>query len=534
MNLGTVHSTDIRFATVSAITGLSFLDDGRAHASVDWDYDGDVDIWSTNRTAPRLRFLRNGANGNHHFLAIRLHGRQCNRDAIGARVEVVSRKGQDARPLVRSLRAGEGFLAQSSKWLQFGLADEPAVDSVVIHWPGGEPQTLRGLEADSFYDVVQGQMPVRRDPSSGKLHRQKDSEPWVEPSSSGPTQILLSSRFALPHLPLRRFDGTEERLDDVEGGAIWLNLWASWCTPCLKELQEAGDRVDELRAAGVAVVALSLDGMEQPGAQVTSIDDARQWADGHELPFVTAAATPETIRRLQFVESVIFGRESEMVLPASYLLTDDGQLAAIYRGPVPVDKVLDHAAHLADDDPSLLESALPFPGIWFDGRRRPAPIAIVADLLDHRAFDDALDYVQHNRQELARQRGYVEVIGQLGTSLARRNRAPPALQLYRWALDVDPDNVPVLNNLAWHLATHADPSVRDPKTAIGHAESAARLTQYGSVAILDTLATCYAAAQQLDLAEKTLEQAIGLAQESGQLDSAMRLEAKLAKLRTGL
>ena len=115
---------------------MSFLDDARAHALVDWDYDGDLDIWSTNRTAPRLRFLRNDANGDQHFLALRLRGRQCNRDAIGARVEVVLPNGPGAKPLVRSLRAGEGFLAQSTKWLHFGLGRTSTIDSVVIHCQG--------------------------------------------------------------------------------------------------------------------------------------------------------------------------------------------------------------------------------------------------------------------------------------------------------------------------------------------------------------------------------------------------------------
>ena len=46
-----------RFADVSAVTGLDSLDDGRGAATVDWDLDGDQDLWVTNRTGPRVRFL---------------------------------------------------------------------------------------------------------------------------------------------------------------------------------------------------------------------------------------------------------------------------------------------------------------------------------------------------------------------------------------------------------------------------------------------------------------------------------------------
>ena len=65
-----------RFADVSAVTGLDFLDDGRAVAVVDWDHDGDLDLWLGNRTAPRIRFMRNNIDHENRFLKIQLIGRR--------------------------------------------------------------------------------------------------------------------------------------------------------------------------------------------------------------------------------------------------------------------------------------------------------------------------------------------------------------------------------------------------------------------------------------------------------------------------
>ena len=48
-----------RFVTASAALGLDFDDDARSPALVDWDRDGDLDLWMANRTAPMLRFVRN-------------------------------------------------------------------------------------------------------------------------------------------------------------------------------------------------------------------------------------------------------------------------------------------------------------------------------------------------------------------------------------------------------------------------------------------------------------------------------------------
>ncbi|MFV2069410.1 MAG: FG-GAP repeat domain-containing protein, partial [Pirellulales bacterium] len=105
-----------RFANVSAVTGFDVADDGRAIALVDWDHDGDLDVWLANRTGPRLRMLRNDMPNTPHFVAIKLEGRQANRDAIGARVELKV-GGEPPTTLIKTLHAGDGFLSQSSKWL---------------------------------------------------------------------------------------------------------------------------------------------------------------------------------------------------------------------------------------------------------------------------------------------------------------------------------------------------------------------------------------------------------------------------------
>ena len=111
---------DGSFANISAASGIDFPDDGRALVTTDWDHDGDLDVWISNRNAPRLRFFRNDVPIDNHHLTIRLQGTAptTNRDAIGARVKVIIAGSQ---PLIKTLRAGESFLSQSSKALHFGL-----------------------------------------------------------------------------------------------------------------------------------------------------------------------------------------------------------------------------------------------------------------------------------------------------------------------------------------------------------------------------------------------------------------------------
>ena len=44
-----LNTRDGRFADISAGSGLDFPDDGRAIAVTDWDQDGDLDLWISNR-----------------------------------------------------------------------------------------------------------------------------------------------------------------------------------------------------------------------------------------------------------------------------------------------------------------------------------------------------------------------------------------------------------------------------------------------------------------------------------------------------
>ena len=88
----------VRMADVSAVSGLDFADDGRGVALTDWDQDGDLDILTTNRGAPRLRFLQNNLGNRNNYVALRLVGTTCNRDAIGARATVEVRNEKESIP----------------------------------------------------------------------------------------------------------------------------------------------------------------------------------------------------------------------------------------------------------------------------------------------------------------------------------------------------------------------------------------------------------------------------------------------------
>lgn len=63
----------------------------------------------------------------------------------------------------------------------------------------------------------------------------------------------------LPALDIRDAESRPAGLDTLAGKPILLNLWASWCMPCVAELPALDRLKPALEAKGVALVALSLD-----------------------------------------------------------------------------------------------------------------------------------------------------------------------------------------------------------------------------------------------------------------------------------
>ncbi|SHI10127.1 Putative Zn-dependent protease, contains TPR repeats [Desulfofustis glycolicus DSM 9705] len=94
----------------------------------------------------------------------------------------------------------------------------------------------------------------------------------------------------------------------------------------------------------------------------------------------------------------------------------------------------------------------------------------------------------------------------LGDLLFNRKLEKKALVAYNKALELEPDDPELLNNLAWLLLTGSDPALRDPVRALQLAEQAARLQPRPH--ILDTLATAYWANGMMDQAIAVERQAL--------------------------
>jgi protein O-mannosyl-transferase len=116
---------------------------------------------------------------------------------------------------------------------------------------------------------------------------------------------------------------------------------------------------------------------------------------------------------------------------------------------------------------------------------------------------------------------------------ARHGRIEHAIDGFREALRLRPNDIAIMNNLAWILATQANPLYRNATEALTLAEKANHITEHADPGLLDTLAAAYAANGRFDEARSTAQKALKLANETEQLELSAAIQAHLATFETG-
>ncbi|RLA31614.1 MAG: TlpA family protein disulfide reductase [Gammaproteobacteria bacterium] len=136
-----------------------------------------------------------------------------------------------------------------------------------------------------------------------------------EPSDGTVASFMpVDPPFALAGVTFADAAGKPIALSDFAGKVVLLNLWATWCPPCVRELPALDRLAGRLGGESFAVVALALD---SGGAAVAAPYFERLGIEHLPLYVDSARAIGEVL--------------PDDVLPASYFLDRQGRVVSFLR-----------------------------------------------------------------------------------------------------------------------------------------------------------------------------------------------------------
>ena len=140
-----------RLRDVSGQGGTAFRTPvaARGAAFGDLDNDGRIDVAINCNDGPAI-ILRNQGDSGNHWLTLNLVGSVGNRDALGAKVRLVSDNGPQQTAFVST--AGS-YISASDKRVHFGLGPRKKVQLIEITWPSGTVQQLESIAADQTITI---------------------------------------------------------------------------------------------------------------------------------------------------------------------------------------------------------------------------------------------------------------------------------------------------------------------------------------------------------------------------------------------
>lgn len=437
-----------RYFDISGISGFDFAGDTRAFAITDFDGDGRSDLILKNRLGPQVRVLQNNCAGENQSIAIDLQGAKSNRDAIGAKIEVL-----DGGPAVW-LSAESGYLSQHSKRLIIGLGKRNTPVTLKITWPSGVIEEAGPLATGHVYRIVEGskqwskkpfleprrfeEKPVVAD-NAPRLHATWFTEPLPLPEPvTGPCLLVLHGREAISTpsgLPVKTID-----LASADARRARWSIFRRYLFDYRQDLKTPLCLLVDRDGKAVKVYA------DVPSSDAAKADWAllRDGVKIRKLPFAGSYQLEPHRDYFKFAVAFLWDGQEEAALPYLHELVRRGSdnariprlIGQIYLQSGKLDDAERYIRKALEMSPSDADSWSELGSVFEARKDLPQALACYEKAL---ALQPGLTYVHVNAAHAA------ELTGNNGK----------AERYYREALQSDPKNADAANGLGLMLAKQA-------------------------------------------------------------------------------
>ena len=130
---------------------------------------------------------------------------------------------------------------------------------------------------------------------------------------SGPADATASQGKPAPDFMLQDVSGKSVRLRDLRGQVVLINLWATWCPPCIAEMPDLAAVYNAHKSEGLVI--LGVDDQERP-------ETVTDFISHNPLPYPILLDTDSRVARAYRTN----------FLPASFLIDRRGVLRATMPG----------------------------------------------------------------------------------------------------------------------------------------------------------------------------------------------------------
>jgi peroxiredoxin len=144
---------------------------------------------------------------------------------------------------------------------------------------------------------------------------------WIGISAALPGTAAVSgipapqAGFAAPDFTLSDQDGNQVTLSDLQGQAVLVNVWASWCGPCRQEMPAMENIYREYKDQGFTILAINASNQDNPA-------EAEAFAAEMGLTFPILFDTDGLVSELYQVRA----------LPSSFFVLPDGTIQEVVIG----------------------------------------------------------------------------------------------------------------------------------------------------------------------------------------------------------